>query len=165
MPFPAEIPQQQVRAVPDPDSRRQVEAQERYLKSVEQLVGEIQQLRKQADDLALRMHTKSSALRELIRRSPDEGAASLLVFANVHVRLAGAMQQGVKRTIPMDRVVKRAEQDRDDARVREAQELKQKAAREQARALEQSLNVSRGDAFNDLYGDFIDEEEELTDAQ
>lgn len=164
MPFPAEIAQQQAQPVQSLDKRRQVEAQERFLKNVEQLVGEVQQLRKQADDLALKLHTKSVALRELIRRSPDEGTSSLLVFANVHLRLAGAMQQGVKRTIPMDRVLKRAEQDREDARVREDQELKRKVAREQARALEHSLAVSNSDAFDELYGDFIDEEE-LTDAQ
>lgn len=143
--------------------RRQADGQERFLKEVGGLVGETQQLRLEAEQLSTKLGAKATALRELVRRSTDEGAPNLLVFANAHLRLAGALQQAVRRTAVMDRVVKKAEQDREEARQHEGREAQYLAAQQQAKALEQALGVSNGDAFDELYGDVVNEE--LTDAQ
>ena len=140
--------------------RRDEEARRRRTAEMDAVVAEIRQLRKDADDLVLSLVTKSEQLRKLARTNPDEGASHYLVFANAHLRVAGALGQGFRRTASMDRVLATAEEERQQAQQREAErEAHRQAderARQNSRELERHLTIPQEDAFDELYGDILE---------
>lgn len=142
---------------------RDEEARRRRTAEMDAVVAEIRQLRQTADDLALQLVTKSEHLRKLARVNPDEGASHYLVFANAHLRVAGALGQGVRRTASIDRVLATAAEEREQAQQREAENEARREARERAReqekALERHLTIPQEDAFDELYGEMLEGED------
>ncbi len=125
------------------------------------LVETIKKARADIESAVSRLQTATLELRSVTRRNFDESASSVLVFSNAHLRLCGAMTQAMHRTASMDRVLARAERDREEARVREQefrrQQEAQAQAKEHSRLIEQ-LKVPTEDDFDALYGEILNEE-------
>jgi hypothetical protein len=124
----------------------------------EGLVRDIQAAREDLTSAIDRLYRLAVELRTLTRRSLDEGAQSYIMFANAHMRLAGALNQGVKRTGSTDRILKIGQTEREDARRRE-ENLRQRAeVREHQKAIDK-LVLTSDDAFDEIYGEIVQQPE------
>jgi hypothetical protein len=150
---------------PQPQGRRVPRVQEDPQKQRKQreeqtaaLVETIKKARSDIESAVSRLQTATLELRSVTRRNFDESASSLLVFSNAHLRLCGAMTQAVHRTASMDRVLVRAEKDREEARVREQEYRRQREAQAQVKEhskLIDQLKVPTEDDFDALYGEIV----------
>lgn len=124
----------------------------------EGLVRDIQAAREDLTSAIDRLYRLAVELRTLTRRSLDEGAQSYIMFANAHMRLAGALNQGVKRTGSTDRILKIGQTEREDARRRE-ESLRQRAeVKEHQKAIDK-LVLTSDDAFDEIYGEIVQQPE------
>lgn len=141
------------------ESRKQaIAAQDAFLKEANGIIENIQHLVKAADEIGAQLHTQTAALKNLVRKQEDEAASSMLLFASGYARLAGVLQQGIRRATPLNRVLKQADREREASRDQSDREIQWRLARQQASELEKSLSVSRSAAFDDLFGGPSDEE-------
>jgi hypothetical protein len=137
--------------------QRAEEARRQREEAAETLVRDIQAAREEITSNIDRLYRLAIELRTMSRRSLDEGAQSYIMFANAHMRLAGALNQGVKRTGSTDRVLKIGQAEREDARRRD-EALRQKTeARENRKAIDK-LMLTSDDAFDEIYGDVVQPE-------
>lgn len=123
-------------------------------KAVEKLVYDIQEAR---EEITLRidsLYRLAVELRTLSRRSFDEGSQSYVVFANAHLRLAGALSQGVRRTGSTDRILKVGQTEREDARRRDEMNRQREQVQEHRKVIDK-LALSTDNAFDEVYGEFL----------
>lgn len=106
------------------------------------------------DDGIAKLQEASLELRSVCRRNYDEASSSYLIFANSHIRLAGALSQGIRRTASMDRVLANAAREREDAKVREEEFRRQQQVRDHQK-LVQKLQLPTEDAFDELFGEIV----------
>lgn len=145
------------------DLRVQSEArtQQHRRQREEQAAALIETIKKARSDIEAAVNRLQGAtleLRSLTRRNFDESSSSVLVFTNANLRMAGAMTQAIHRTASMDRVLVRAEKDREDARVREQEFRRQQEAQAQVKEhskLIEQLKVPTEDDFDALYGEIV----------
>ena len=77
--------------------------------SDEEVIDEIRQLREGIDLSARRIHELSKALYHRARRAPsDQSSSSYVMYSNVWTRFAGMVEQGLRRSVSMDRLLSRA---------------------------------------------------------
>lgn len=122
------------------------------------VIARIHKARQDIEDAALRMHEAASELRDLSRRNFDETSGAYINFASAHLRLAGAMVQGSKRTASMDRLLKNARREQEEARVREDEHRRQQEVRAHEKYV-QKLSLPSDDAFDELYGEIVTDAE------
>lgn len=132
--------------------QRAAEANER---EVEALIGRIKEARQEVETSLTKLVALSEEMRARARRTPAEGSSSLVVFANAHLRFAGAARQGVTRTASMDRVLERAKSEKEELQRREAYERQRAEARKAQKQVER-LVLPTDDAFEELYGEVVD---------
>lgn len=118
------------------------------------IIVRIHKARQDCEDAALRMHEAASELRDISRRNFDESSGAYINFASAHLRLAGAMVQGSKRTASMDRLLKNARREQEEARVREEDHRRQQEVRAHEK-LVHNLGLPSDDAFDELYGEIV----------
>jgi hypothetical protein len=122
------------------------------------MVQQIQGLRKEIIAKAGRLYELSGELRTKSRRFlADEGTSNYIMFANAHLRLAGALTQGIRRTASTDRVLEVGQAERDEARRRDETEREWREARQKTKA-SNDLVLTSDDAFDEIYGDVVAEE-------
>lgn len=131
--------------------RRAEEANEH---EVELLVGQIRQAREEVSASLAKLAHLADEMRSHARRSPGEGASSLVTFATAHARFAGAARQGMTRTATMDRILEKAKAEKVEAERREIQERKWADARRAQKQVER-LVLPTDDAFDELYGEVV----------
>ena len=127
--------------------RRQQE--ERNLEAIQG----IQEIRLELESLAKRMQEKAYEFRRTSRKFAGEDSSSYVVFANIHMRLAGAILQGIRRATPLDGVL--------ETRRLEQREAEEDRRREQVRENERVLRRIREpseDALSELYGSLLEGE-------
>lgn len=129
---------------------------------VEELVEQIRNVRTEVEAATAKLQELSSALRTKSRRGSLEGAAGYTMFSNAHLRLAGALAQAIRRTAPMDRFLKAAAAEREEAKQQAAREQERRAAREKQKQERAEASESRlpptDNSFDELYGDLVREE-------
>lgn len=133
-------------------------AEESNEREVAMILGEIREARKEVEAALSKLTSLSDDLRTRSRRIPTDAASSLVVFANAHLRFAGAATQGMKRTSAMDRILDRAEAQKAEAKRREEQIARWAEARKIARETEkkvQKLILPPDDAFDELYSEVV----------
>lgn len=143
-----------VQVQPDPTA----EARRRHAQHVDALVVRVKALRSEIERMASQLTDASTELRAVCRRNFDEASSSYLVFANSHLRLAGALSQGVRRSATMDRMLVNAAREREDAREREAAFQRQQQIREHNKLVQQ-LQAPSADDFDDLFGEILNDAE------
>ena len=129
-------------------------AEEANEREVETLIGQIKEARQEVETALSRLTYLSDEMRSRARRSPADGSSSLVVFANAHLRFAGAASQGMKRTASMDRVLERAKAEKEEAHRRESQERQWAEARRAQKQVEK-LVLPTDDAFDELYVEVV----------
>lgn len=128
-------------------------AEEANGREVETLIEQIKEARRDVEASLAKLTHLADEMRGRARRSP-ESSPSLVVFANAHLRFAGAATQGMRRTASMDRVIDRAKAEKEELQRREAQERKWAEAR-QARKKVERMVLPTDDAFEELYGEVV----------
>lgn len=148
----------------DPSVNQVIELQQRATAARKQredaaqdLVKRIQQAREDISTRVGQLYEMSTELRTISRRNLDEGSQSYVLFANAHMRLAGALSQGFRRTASADRVLKVGQAEREEASRREEADRQWREAREQQKVAEK-LTLATDNDFDELYGDVVDAE-------
>jgi len=142
---------------------REAELRQRQVQQIDVLVEKIHRIRQGIDEQVAQLLEASSELRTVCRRNYDEASSSYLVFANSHLRLAGALSQGIRRTGSMDRFLQKAAHEREEAKLLEEKLRQQREAREQARMQAeavQQLQLPTEDDFDELYGEILNDASE-----
>ncbi len=134
-------------------------ARERRQEESEDLIQRIQSVREEILTKVRKLHELSVDLRTKSRRFlADEGSNSYVMFANAHLRLAGALHQGLRRTGSTDRVLKIGQEEREEALRREAENLRRQEFYNRQKAAN-DLILTSDNAFEELYGDIVGERE------
>lgn len=135
-------------------------ARNRQQEEVQGLVKEVRDARAEVVEANLRLQQASAKLRQVARRSDDETAPQLLVFANAHLRMTGAFAGGIRRASTVDRLLENAEVERRERR----EELEREVVRqeqEDRRRQRSKANLTLPDpedAFDEIYGGIVDAE-------
>jgi len=127
---------------------------------IAELVAALQTARGDVGAALLKFQEAATALQTQLRRDRDIDAGAYFMYASAHVRLAGALQTGIKRTVATDRLLKKAKEDREET-LRRAEKEKR---REQVVAhgkLVQSLAQPSPDAFDDLYSEVVNASDDI----
>lgn len=135
---------------------REAEVRRRHEEHVQAIVERIHKARSTMEVSVKELQEASEELRSVCRRNYDEASSSYLVFANSHIRLAGALLQGVRRTASMDRVLTNAAQEREEAKAREEAYKRQQEVREHGK-LVAKLQLPTDDAFEELFGEIVND--------
>lgn len=135
---------------------REEDARAQRVRTVDAMVQRIRDARAGLDRQIAELQIASNDLRTECRRNFDEASSSFLVFANSHIRLAGALSQGVRRTASMDRMLVNAAADREEAKVRQEALRVQQQVRSQARQMEQ-LQAPSDDDFDLVFGEVVND--------
>lgn len=131
-------------------------AREQRRESAEDLVQKIQDTREEILAKVSHLHALSTELHGNSRRfMADEGSGDYILFAVAHIRLAGALHQGLRRTASTDRILRARQNDQqEETRIREEADRRAKEFRETRKAV-QKLTLTSDDAFDELYGDVV----------
>ena len=136
-----------------------MEARLRRQDESEELVRRIQGVREELLTKVTELQELSTELRVKSRRFvADDGSNSYIMFANAHLRLAGALNQGLRRTGSTDRVLKIGKEEREEARRREEADIARRESRERTKAVNDLIAFS-DNSFDELYGEIVGEEE------
>jgi hypothetical protein len=120
-------------------------------------VAQLQSARQELEKALSNVVTLAETLKRDARRGGASEVSNLyLVFANGHLRMAGAVSQALRRTSSVDRllVAARAEQEDRARRDREEENWRQERA---ANRRVQELMTADDDVFNDLFGEEFDD--------
>ena len=123
---------------------------------IDHTVEQIREMRAEIDDRVGKLHELSTRLRTQAMRSGDESTSSLVNFANAHMRIAGAVSTGMRRTTAMDRVLQRAKDEQ--GQVRERAEREETRRLQVARQHEQAKQIAKlqtpmDDDLEQLFGE------------
>lgn len=121
----------------------------------------VEQIKKAREDLEAdlgKLQELSMDLRARCRRNlGDEVTGRYLTWVNAHLRITGALSNGLRRTASMDRVLDRAQADLEEARRRAQEEARRLEARDHQRHVNK-LILPTSDDFDEVFGDLVDEE-------
>ena len=121
------------------------------------MVAQVQKVREDIEANLDQLKDLSLALRCRCRRNlGDESMAGYLVWANAHLRVTGALSNGLRRTSSMDRVLKTSQADREENERRTQEEARRLETREHQRVVDQ-LMLPTTDDFEELFGSPVEE--------
>jgi len=134
---------------------RAAEVARQQERGVGNLIAQIQGVRKDVEASVTRLQDLCQQLRVEVRQlSGDDGAHHYLVFTNAHLRLAGALSQGLRRTSSVDRLLTAAKAEQEETQRRDDRERQYRESRDRERALDR-LQLPQDDDFEDLYGEVM----------
>lgn len=137
--------------------RREGESRQQREKEDEAAIEWVRDARQTIETALLGLQRAASEMRDRARRSPDEVSANHLIYANAHLRLTGALTNGLRRAASMERVLNSAEAKREDARRRDEEDHLRRELRAHERHVDQlSLPAPDVDDFDEVYGDLTD---------
>lgn len=126
--------------------RQQDEAQLRQQQNeFELFVRKLQELRSEIDERVSSLAKICGDLRSSFRRSPSELSSSYLVYVQSHLRLAGALQQALKRTESSDRVLQRRTREAVETQSRDSIDEEKRTTRSLEHRIRQILTPSATD--------------------
>jgi len=123
-------------------------------KVADDIVVQMQKVRVDLEASVTQLHQLAMDLRAKARRTLDSSSSGYILYANAHLRVAGALNQGLKRTGSMDRVLVVSKQEEEDERRREEEDRQDKEVREHDRLVE-NLSLPSDDDFEELYGEVV----------
>lgn len=119
------------------------------------LVAQMKEAQQEVDTALSKLAYLSGELRGRAQRYPTESSRSYLVYANAHLRFAGAATQGMKRTAATSRLLDRAKAEQEEQKRREQLDKERQEAREKKAEI-QRLSTPTEDAFSELYSEVVD---------
>lgn len=121
------------------------------------MVAQVKKAREDIESSLNQLKELSLALRSRCRRNlGDETMAGYLVWANAHLRVTGALSNGLRRTSSMDRVLKISQADREETERRTQEEAHRLETRNHQRVVDKLMLPSTDD-FDELYGAPVEE--------
>ena len=134
--------------------RRESEVRQQREQAVQGTIEQMQKVRGDIEASVAKLHELSTELRAKARRTLDASSSGYIVFANSHLRFAGMIAQGLRRSGSMDRILETTKREQEEARRREEAERQAVEAREHNRLVEQ-LSLPTSDDFDELYGEVL----------
>lgn len=122
---------------------------------IQALVVQMQASRKDIEQALVKLAELSQELRTKSRRG--ENAPSMAIYANEHLRYAGAASQGLKRATSSDRILDRAKSEAAQAKIWEERQKQAEASRAARRKVQEAATLlPPDDAFDELYSEVTD---------
>lgn len=128
---------------------------ERHAQEAQEIITEMDHLRETLTSGIGRLAELSQKLRTHALRQRDDLTSGYLAYSNAYSRICGAMNQGLRRTATMGRVLDAAKATQEETRQREAQEDEYRRMRAQTREVEK-LSLPARDDFDLVYGEETD---------
>jgi hypothetical protein len=125
---------------------------ERHEKEAKAIIDEMASVRESISTSVLKLVELSQRLRTHALRQRDDMTSGYLTYSNAYARICGALNQGLRRTASMGRVLDTAKANQEETRQREAIEEEQRKLRAQNREIEK-LSLPTSDDFDLIYGD------------
>jgi len=133
-------------------ARMQEEEHEQlYEKQADEIIQEMATSREAIEKEVLKLAQLSMKLRTHVTRRRNALTTGYLAFSNAYMRICGALNQGLKRTATMGRVLTTAKGERDEAKLRDAREEDRRKMHAQEREIEK-LSLPADDDFELVYG-------------
>ncbi len=148
---PTAVVEQQRR---EDQQRRENDLRQQREKAADEAIVQIQKVRGDIEASVAKLHELSTDLRTKARRTLDASSSGYVVFANAHLRFAGMIAQGLRRSGSMDRILVATQREQEESRRREEAERLDREARENNRLVEQ-LSLPTSDDFDELYGEVL----------
>ena len=133
---------------------REEELRQQRDKTAQATILQMQMIRGDIEAKVSKLHELSLELRTTARRTLDASSNGFILYANAHLRVVGALTQGIRRTASMDRVLVIGQRDQEDARRRDEEERQDREVREHGRMIDQ-LSLPTEDDFEELYGEVL----------
>lgn len=135
-----------------------VSREETNTREIEGLIAQMKEAQQEVDTALNKLAYLSGELRGRAQRHPTESSHSYLVYANAHLRFAGAATQGMKRTAATSRILDRAKAEQEEQKRRNQLELERTEARKKRDELRR-LAAPTEDDFSELYSEVVDHAE------
>lgn len=132
-----------------------ISREETNSREIEGLITQMKEAQQEVDTALSKLAYLSGELRGRAQRHPTESSHSYLVYANAHLRFAGAATQGMKRTAATSRILDRAKAEQEEQKRRKQLDLERAEAREKQEELRR-LAAPTEDDFSQLYGEVVD---------
>jgi len=132
-----------------------ISREETNSREIEGLITQMKEAQQEVDTALSKLAYLSGELRGRAQRHPTESSHSYLVYANAHLRFAGAATQGMKRTAATSRILDRAKADQEEQKRRVQLDKEREEAREKQKELRR-LAAPTEDDFSQLYGEVVD---------
>ena len=129
---------------------------ERHEKEAKAIIEEMSSLKESLLVSVQKLADLSQKLRQHALRQRDDMTAGYMAYSNAFVRICGALNQGLRRTASMGRVLDTAKANQEETKHREAREEEDRRLRAQNREIEK-LSLPTSDDFDLVYGDAGDE--------
>jgi len=133
---------------------REEESRDQRDKTAQATITQMQRIRGDIEASVAKLHELSLELRTTSRRTLDASSSSYIVYANAHLRVVGALTQGLRRTASMDRVLVIGQREQEDARRRDEEARQDREVREHDHLVNQ-LSLPSEDDFEELYGEVL----------
>jgi hypothetical protein len=125
---------------------------ERHEKEAKTIIAGMDEARKTIEQEILRLADLSQRLRTHALRQRDDMTSGYLAYSNAYMRICGALNQGLRRTASMGKVLDMAKANQEESKLREAREEEGRRMRAQNREI-QKLSLPTNDDFDLVYGD------------
>ncbi len=136
-----------------------ISREETNSREIEGLIVQMKEAQQEVDTALSKLVYLSGELRGKAQRHPTESSHSYLIYANAHLRFAGAAVQGMKRTAATSRILDRAKAEQEDQKRRKRQDQERAEAREKQEEKQKELRrlaAPTDDDFSQLYGEVVD---------
>jgi SMC interacting uncharacterized protein involved in chromosome segregation len=127
------------------------ERAEQHEKEAKEIVQGIDEARRTIEQAVSKLAEMSQKLRTHALRQRNDLTSGYLAFSNAHMRICGALSQGLRRTASMGRVLESSKLSQEEAKQRDLREEEQRRMRAQNREIEK-LSLPTNDDFDLVYG-------------
>lgn len=128
------------------------ERAERHEKEAKTIIDEMSLVRENISTGVTKLVELSQRLRTHALRERDEMTQGYIAYSNAYARICGALNQGLRRTASMGRVLDSAKANQEEAKQRETKEEARGKLRAQNREIEK-LSLPTSDDFALVYGE------------
>jgi hypothetical protein len=123
----------------------------KHEKDAKGIIAEMDDARKSIEQEVRRLSDLSQKLRTHALRQKDDMTGGYVAYSNAYVRICGALNQGLRRTASMERVLDTAKANQEESKLREAREEQGRRMRAHNREI-QKLSLPTSDDFDLVYG-------------
>ena len=126
----------------------------RSTEDFKQLLEEMRGVKSEIDQKAQRLYALSLRLSQGARRIPDDIAPTYILYANAWQRFAGMVNQGMKRNVAVDRVLKCALDRKSEEKENAVEALRSKHSPK----TQSYVHAPTNDDFAELFGELTNVE-------
>jgi hypothetical protein len=125
---------------------------ERHEKEAKGIISEMDVARKTIEQEVGKLADLSQRLRTHALRQRDDMTSGYLAYSNAYMRICGALNQGLRRTASMGKVLDTAKANQEESKLRETREEEGRRMRATNREIHK-LSLPTSDDFDLVYGE------------